>query len=184
MQAEASGQPAAQTQSAPRSRPRRPRGAKRGRGGANAADSLAFRPASVAPAAQAPTATSTTPEASASDNASRNRPSRRGRGRGGRGNQPDRRTADGRQFGGQLTQTDSATAQAQLQAEAAEFVPGQQTASRPKGKAPLPKQPRQQKRRMSKSQAPDIATRTHEDIDNGHYECPICTSEVQRNSRV
>jgi transcriptional repressor NF-X1 len=37
---------------------------------------------------------------------------------------------------------------------------------------------------MSKSQAPDIATRTHEDIDNGHYECPICTSEVLRNSKV
>jgi transcriptional repressor NF-X1 len=180
MQAEASGQPATQTQSASRSRARRSRGAKRGRGGVNASDILSFRPASVAPAAQHPAANHTIPETSVSDNASRNRPSRRGRGRGGRGNQSDRRTADGRQFGGQLTQTD---AQAQLQAEAAEFVPSQQAASRPKAKAP-PKQPRQQKRRMSKSQAPDIATRTHEDIDNGHYECPICTSEVQRNSKV
>lgn len=37
---------------------------------------------------------------------------------------------------------------------------------------------------MSKSQAPDIATRTHEDIANSLYECPICTSEVLRNSKI
>ncbi|GAB7334622.1 hypothetical protein MBLNU13_g06588t2 [Cladosporium sp. NU13] len=184
MQAEASAPSTTQTQSASRPRQRRPRGPKRGRGGANASESLNFRPASVAPpAAQLSSENQAAPEASSSDNASRNRPSRRGRGRGGRGPQPDRRTADGRRFGGQLTQPDSATTQAQLQAEAAEFVPGQQTGSKPKSKAP-PKPPRQQKRRMSKSQAPDIATRTHEDIDNGHYECPICTSEVQRNSKV
>ena len=184
MQAEASAPSATQTQSASRPRQRRPRGLKRGRGGANASESLSFRPSSVAPpAAQAPSTSQAAPEASSSDNASRNRPSRRGRGRGGRAPQPDRRTADGRRFGGQLTQPDSATTQAQLQAEAAEFVPGQQNGPKPKTKAP-PKQPRQQKRRMSKSQAPDIATRTHEDIDNGHYECPICTSEVQRNSKV
>ena len=184
MQAEASAPSATQTQSTARPRQRRPRGPKRGRGGANASESLNFRPASVAPpTAHVSSENQAAPEASSSDNASRNRPSRRGRGRGGRGPQPDRRTADGRRFGGQLTQPDSATTQAQLQAEAAEFVLGQQNASKPKTKAPQ-KQPRQQKRRMSKSQAPDIATRTHEDIDNGHYECPICTSEVQRNSKV
>jgi transcriptional repressor NF-X1 len=37
---------------------------------------------------------------------------------------------------------------------------------------------------MSKSQAQDIATRTHEDIANSLYECPICTSEVLRNSKI
>jgi transcriptional repressor NF-X1 len=195
MQAENSGQAATQSQSAPRSRPRRPRGSRRGgRGGAaNVSESLEFRPASVAPASQtvpsnrsAPSnQTASTPsETPTSEGASRGRARRGGRGRGGaRGNQPDRRTADGRQFGGQLTQADSS--QASLQAAAAEFVPGQQAGQKQKARAPAPpKQPRQQKRRMSKSQAPDIATRTHEDIDNGHYECPICTSEVQRNSKV
>lgn len=42
------------------------------------------------------------------------------------------------------------------------------------------------KRRASllRSAAPDIATRTHEDIANGIYECAICTSPVSRNSKV
>lgn len=48
----------------------------------------------------------------------------------------------------------------------------------------MPQQMHKHKRRMSKSQAPDIATRTHEDIANGLYECPICTSEVMNNSKV
>lgn len=137
MQAEASAPSATQTQSASRPRQRRPRGSKRGRGGANASESLSFRPASVAPpASQPPSANQAAPEASSPDNASRSRPSCRGRGRGGRAPQPDRRTADGRRFGGQLTQPDPATTQAQLQAEAAEFVPGQQNGSKPKTKPP------------------------------------------------
>jgi transcriptional repressor NF-X1 len=37
---------------------------------------------------------------------------------------------------------------------------------------------------MSKSTAPDLATRTHEDISHGLYECPICTAEVLRNSKI
>jgi transcriptional repressor NF-X1 len=37
---------------------------------------------------------------------------------------------------------------------------------------------------MSKSLAPDLATRIHEDIDNGQYECVICTSEVVRTSQI
>ena len=107
----------------------------------------------------------------------------RGRGRGGRATQ--NRTVNGRQFGGQLTRQDTNNSQAssaptQLQPDAAVFTPGQGTSS----KKPPSGQARQQKRRFSKSQAPDIATRTHEDIDHGHYECPICTSEVQRNSKV
>jgi transcriptional repressor NF-X1 len=42
------------------------------------------------------------------------------------------------------------------------------------------------KRRASllRSTAPDIATRTHEDIAKGVYECAICTNEVSRSSRV
>ena len=38
--------------------------------------------------------------------------------------------------------------------------------------------------RKPKSVANDIATRTSEDIDNGQYECPICTNEIRRNSRI
>jgi transcriptional repressor NF-X1 len=39
-------------------------------------------------------------------------------------------------------------------------------------------------RRTVRSTAADIATRTHEDIANGLYECPICTGELGRKSRV
>ena len=62
--------------------------------------------------------------------------------------------------------------QTQLRANAAEFVPGQ------------PQQRTQPTREKQKSTAPDIATRTHEDIDSSLYECPICTNEVQRSSKV
>ena len=58
------------------------------------------------------------------------------------------------------------------------FVPGHPVIQRPR--AP----PASRARRMSKSQAPDIATRTHEDIANGQYECVICTNEVLPNSRI
>ena len=92
----------------------------------------------------------------------------RSRGRGARATQ--NRTVNGRQFGGQLTRQDTNNSQSssvptQLQPDAAVFTPGQSTSS----KKPAPGQARQQKRRFSKSQAPDIATRTHEDIDHGHY---------------
>lgn len=153
----------------------------RGRGGAGGDASLALRPASVAPGnmdqpnGEVPAVPST--------NRGRNR-----RGRGGK--VPERRTADGRQFGGRLTQAAEtnggpSTAANGIQADAPAFIPGQnyQTSNAPRPQ-PKGKQPRTHKRRGSKSQAPDIATRTHEDIDNGYYECPICTSEVQRNSKV
>jgi len=39
-------------------------------------------------------------------------------------------------------------------------------------------------RKMSKSAASDLATRIHEDIDHGQYECVICTSEVVRTSQI
>lgn len=148
--------------------PRGPRGA--GRGG-----SLAMRPASVNPTAPP----SSDDLSSGPDSSSRTGQPRRTR--GNRGNRS--RIVNGRQFGGSLTQanaTQSVSQGSALQAEAIDFVPGQT----PVNKATIKGGSRPQKRRYSKSQAPDIATRTHEDIDHSQYECPICTSEVQRNSKV
>lgn len=100
---------------------------------------------------------------------------RRGR-RGGTHAQP---MVNGqRAFGGQLTATAPPSAEVSLAGDAPEFVPGQPVAPR----ARPPQAPRT--RRMSKSQAPDIATRTHEDIANGQYECVICTNEVLPNSKI
>ncbi|KAI9814834.1 MAG: FKBP12-associated protein [Pycnora praestabilis] len=97
----------------------------------------------------------------------------------------------GRHFGGQLTVNDGAeesgTSSSLLQGDAPEFCPGrphtQQRAAPGKPKAATqgkirepPHGPRD--RRGSKSSAPDIATRTQEDIARGLYECPICTSEA------
>ena len=105
---------------------------------------------------------------------------------------PHRTVQGGRQFGGQLTienednsSNGPATARtaSHLQADAPEFRPGQphvQPASGVRSIRPL----QQRRRRLSKSSAPDISTRTHEDIDNGHYECAICTEDIRRNSRV
>lgn len=103
-----------------------------------------------------------------------------------------------RQFGGRLTQEEgSGTAViSTLQPDAPEFRPGQQHKSRPANvsrggkKAHADhhshpgKAPRGRRQSILKSHAPDIATRTHEDIANGIYECPICTNEVARNSKV
>ncbi|KAL9588958.1 MAG: hypothetical protein Q9203_002248 [Teloschistes exilis] len=106
-----------------------------------------------------------------------------------------------RQFGGRLTAANAPPnavedGPSSLSAEAADFQPGQQqhksrsqrgrgnkTAPRP---LPGPRSPYNRQRRDSalKSTAPDIATRTHEDIANSLYECPICTSEIGRNSKV
>jgi transcriptional repressor NF-X1 len=44
--------------------------------------------------------------------------------------------------------------------------------------------PSQRRASLLRSTAPDIATRTHEDIAKGVYECAICTNEVSRNSKV
>jgi len=84
-----------------------------------------------------------------------------------------------RVFGGQLTAPSAPSSIAgSLAADAPEFVPGKPLEARPRP----PQAPRT--KRMPKSQAPDIATRTHEDITNGHYECVICTNEVLPNSKV
>ncbi|MCJ1305059.1 Transcriptional repressor NF-X1, partial [Hypocenomyce scalaris] len=100
--------------------------------------------------------------------------------------------SSGRQFGGRLTtdmeQDQSSPLTSSLQADAPEFRPGQQHPQRTvparRGKVALPKlgaaggrTPRLRRGSSLKSAAPDIATRTHEDIANGVYECPICTSE-------
>lgn len=161
------------------------RGGNRGRGGANASTaaqqepnpsaSLALRPASIAPV-----------QASTPANGNSNRGGNRGRGRGGmnrggrRGAQP--MMVNGRAFGGQLTSDIPASdglSEGSLAADAPPFVPGQPVVPRARQV-----QARPRTRRMSKSQAPDIATRTHEDITNRQYECVICTNEVLPNSKI
>ncbi|MCJ1339946.1 hypothetical protein MMC09_005238 [Bachmanniomyces sp. S44760] len=107
-----------------------------------------------------------------------------------------------RQFGGRLTTEgeshEASSPVSTLQADAPEFTPGQQIGAhahrwnqnrRGRGSTnALPRVsngrlPRLRRGSSLKSTAPDIATRTHEDISNGLYECPICTSEVARNSK-
>ncbi|KAA8576558.1 hypothetical protein EYC84_006662 [Monilinia fructicola] len=94
---------------------------------------------------------------------------RGGLGRGGRRGGPRGQTmTNGRVFGGQLTSNSHsgpASDAGSLAGDAPSFVPGQHIATRPG----FHRAPRA--RRMSKSQAPDLATRTHEDITNGQYEC-------------
>lgn len=120
---------------------------------------------------------------------------RRGPPRTPRPAQDTPRVAGTRAFGGQLTQLD---------AEAPMFVPASlppvpaASSPRPKTSNPrpsrnrndqrpaAPKQPQSQARRgsLSRSTAPDIASRIHEDISSGVYECAICTNEVTRHSKV
>ena len=163
--------------------PRHRRGARR-RGGHRPAPALAPAPALEAilptPAAVEPTSTPS-PAVAASTNANRGRNTRRGGfGRGGRsGGAHIQPMVNGqRVFGGQLTSTVPPSREGSLAGDAPEFVPGQPIAQRTQ----LPRV--RQERRMSKSQASDIATRIHEDIANKQYECAICTNEVLPNSRV
>lgn len=158
------------------------RGRGRARGGRNAAPELevnngaaaiSFIPPSVQEAAHRPPR----------ETRGRGRPYVRG------GPQPARFlqqvAAGGRQFGGQLTSEVDMASMASiqssepsvLQADAPSFQPGQSTAPR------RTRPPREAKPRAPKSTAPDIASRTHEDIDNGHYECAICTEEIRRHSK-
>ena len=100
-----------------------------------------------------------------------------------------------RTFGGQLTRNNQGGESGEtssLQGDAPEFVPGQQNSPRghrPRASANHPKATNGQvasarRGSIAKSTAPDIASRTHEDISKGVYECPICTSEVHRKSKV
>ena len=110
-----------------------------------------------------------------------------------------RMTTTGRQFGGQLTTSSDIELRggqvSQLNANAPDFVPGQsqnkQDANSGRGNRRGPSTQgaeklgqRQSRVPPPKSNAPDIATRTHEDIANGIYECAICTSEVTRKSKA
>ncbi|RAL62533.1 hypothetical protein DID88_005098 [Monilinia fructigena] len=96
---------------------------------------------------------------------------RGGSGRGGRRGGPRGQTmTNGRIFGGQLTSNSHSgptSDAASLAGDAPSFVPGQNVAARP-GPSQAPRA-----RRMSKSQAPDLATRTHEDITNGQYDMDV-----------
>ncbi|KAF6227413.1 hypothetical protein HO133_008857 [Letharia lupina] len=98
----------------------------------------------------------------------------------------------GRHVRGALTQEELTSTQnvSTLQADAPEFHPGQRHQQRlintrggktaqPNQRQPQTKAPRARRQSIPKSTAPDIATRTHEDIANGIYECPICTNEAQ-----
>lgn len=137
----------------------------------------------------------------------------RGRGRGGNntggnpiGTPPARGDEDGapshrnivagiprRQFGGRLTaQSDTHALPpglSSLQADAPVFIPGQPHQARVATKHPNARDRVKGKagaRRASikKSQAQDIATRTHEDIMNKVYECAICSDDITSHSKV
>ena len=195
-----------------RSRPRRPRNRNRGGAANNAATNpIALLPAHGVMPVSAETGrplalpqpgmmtsgdvrASPLPPTRSGEGVPSGRGGRRG-GRGGaRGGRPPREapaqravygaSIGGRTFGGQLTgsaQVDGASPN--LSADAMAFTPGQpKKATRPPRGARNP--PAQRQRAYSKSQAEDIATRTHEDILHGLYECPICTSEVLKNSKV
>ncbi|KAJ5677245.1 uncharacterized protein N7477_002878 [Penicillium maclennaniae] len=108
-----------------------------------------------------------------------------------------------RGFGARLTRSDQdgtishpelvTEADASLRADAPDFVPGPpatstlvppstaSTKGKGKTKAKLPPKPHKV---TTKSTAGDIATRIHEDIAHNLYECPICTSELGRRSKV
>lgn len=63
----------------------------------------------------------------------------------------------------------------------ASTAPG--SSSRSKGKS-KPKPPQKPPKVTTKSAADDIATRIHEDIAHNLYECPICTSELGKRSKI
>ncbi|KAJ5902244.1 hypothetical protein N7495_002772 [Penicillium taxi] len=114
---------------------------------------------------------------------------------------PRSRGMRARGFGARLTRPDQVSGE-QLQGvedseglrgNAPSFVPGTSASntrpspsesgapSKGKGKSvtkPPPKSPK------TKSSAEDIATRTHEDIANNLYECPICTNELSRRTKI
>ncbi|RDW94013.1 putative NF-X1 finger transcription factor [Aspergillus mulundensis] len=114
--------------------------------------------------------------------------------------------ASRRTFGGRLTKSQETseddrqqaaedTEDPGLRANAPAFVPGSvppvngetpsssnAASAKGKGKAKAPRQ--RAPKVTTKSEAEDITTRIHEDIAHNLYECPICTSEVGRKTRV
>ncbi|KAI0404222.1 hypothetical protein F4802DRAFT_568469 [Xylaria palmicola] len=148
-----------------------------------------------ASAAVEPGSVSHTAHAAPGDGAPRGRGRRgarvSGRGRAATGRGQRTTMVAGRTFGGRLTteietetemEGNSTQVPAALNASASIFVPGQ-AFPQPSTQA-ADSLPRKAARRPSKSSAPDLPTRIHEDISNGQYECVICTNEVLRNSRV
>ncbi|KAK6079716.1 NF-X1 type zinc finger [Seiridium cupressi] len=156
------------------------------------------RAQAATPNSQAQPVTGTTASASTSalggdvptpQNSQSGRGSRRSRNARRGGANAGQRTTFGAQrtFGGQLTTDQQAEGQEGeeetrvpgLRVEAKAFVPGQPTHnSRNAAEAVVPKGKAQHVRRGSKSVAPDLPTRIHEDITYGQYECVICTNEV------
>lgn len=146
--------------------------------------SLPLRPAVSGPGSAAAPAPGQNPHAhpGRGNRGRRGGPGRGGGGGGRRGGATQAMVNGQRAFGGQLTSPSPAASvqgEGSLAGDAPVFVPGRPVTSRPP-RAPHAPRPR----RMSKSQAPDIATRTHEDITNRQYECVICTNEVLSNSKI
>lgn len=176
--------------SRPRGRSAHSRGSARGRGG-HAPPPRG--PATTHETEQNPSATLTDQTTTVSRDASvpnsrggRGRRSGRGRIRGGSSGQ-ETHIAPRRAFGGQLTSTaaqDESQDSLGLSGDAPEFVPGQAVQPRLRQQPKAKQAPQPRTRRASKSEAPDLPTRIHEDIDNGQYECVICSSEVLRSSRI
>lgn len=126
---------------------------------------------------------------------------------GGQSDQTTQRQSRGmrtRGFGARLTKSDNQPGgkgtngptdlEANLRADAPDFVPGMPasvsqastapgSSSRSKGKS-KPKPPQKPPKVTTKSAADDIATRIHEDIAHNLYECPICTSELGKRSKI
>lgn len=108
------------------------------------------------------------------------------------------RVGNGRQFGGHLTpyQADQADQErplpaiSNLQPDAPEFHPQHlpTSSSSDSARASITSRRKYDRSNSSKytgtSSAADIATRTHEDIAHNVYECPICTNNIGKTSRV
>ena len=134
---------------------------------------LAMRPASVTPSR----ANNVQNQEDSTTTATQ---SRRGTHHGATRGRHNEQATSGRRFGGKLTSRKDQAPPSVLHGDAPEFVPGSNAGtSGEDGTVKIP-----QKRRESKSTAPDIGTRIHQDIDHRQYECPICTNEVLRNSRI
>ncbi|KAL1975430.1 hypothetical protein VTN31DRAFT_3822 [Thermomyces dupontii] len=187
---------------------RRGNHSSRGRGGRNPTRNVRT---SNMTNSHAPVTANSTIEDQISSNGSQNRDRnvfRRDRGNRGNGRNRTRAMRSGRpthatdathvperSFGGQLTtneesdpqQTPRSTTQgtgAHLRADAAEFVPGKLHSGTTKSTSNRHANRPAKTKSKSKSTAPDFPTRIHQDINNGVYECPICTSEIGRKSRV
>ncbi|KAK6948582.1 hypothetical protein Daesc_010352 [Daldinia eschscholtzii] len=131
------------------------------------------------------TASPVTAPPNASSRGSGGRRASRGQ-RRGRGEHAQRGTMTRpRNFGGHLTTTaeeSGSTSSTSLNADVADFIPGQPLADRTNSTAIKPQAKNSGKRKASKSNAADLTTRISEDIDNGQYECvPIVVAKHAQN---